>query len=231
MSEVTNNEDLRGFNPIIKERIDKLRENSEFNKRVRIFLEFIQKYPNQAAELLALRENDAHVDSLTGSLTYRGFAEHSLIIIEQIKAINPEILENTWILYGDVDGLKRTNDTQKRKAGDNLLVSINDSIKEVVGGELLGRVGSDEFAILLINIKGDSVKEVYNKIMQAVEMKRRNNVIPEWSGISFGLAKVGKNTNLKEVLYNADEAMREAKDKRINTPGERGGHVDMVLIE
>lgn len=197
------------------------------------FQEFIQKYPNQAAELLALRENDAHIDSLTGSLTYRGFTEHSLIIIEQIKAINPEILENTWVLYGDVDGLKRTNDTQNlgRKAGDNLLVSINNSIKEVVGEGLLGRVGSDEFAILLINIKGDYVKGVYNKIMQEVELKRRNNLIPEWSGISFGLAKVGENTNLKEILYKADEAMREAKDKRINTPGERGGHVDLILIE
>ncbi len=144
-------------------------------------------------------------DSLTG-LYNRIYFEEEMSRIEKTRH------GTTGILACDVDGLKLVNDTLGHDQGDRLLAAaarvIRDSFRE---GDLVARIGGDEFAVILPNTTPSAVENACQRIQEAVDTY--NLTTPEFSlSISVGFAiRNGSHKNLKDVFKEADNHMYRKK--------------------
>jgi diguanylate cyclase (GGDEF)-like protein len=85
-------------------------------------------------------------DDLTGLLNRRGFFT---LAQQQIKLAN-RTKRRLFLIYGDLDGLKKINDTLGHAAGDLILVETTRLLREVFReSDIIARLGGDEFAVLL----------------------------------------------------------------------------------
>ena len=144
-------------------------------------------------------------DSLTG-LYNRIYFE------EEINRIEKARYDTVGILSCDVDGLKLVNDTLGHDKGDDLLVVAAKVIKESCReGDLVARIGGDEFSIILPNTTESAVENACQRIQEAITNYNVNN--PELPlSISVGFAvKNGFHRSLKELFKEADNSMYRKK--------------------
>jgi diguanylate cyclase (GGDEF)-like protein/PAS domain S-box-containing protein len=144
-------------------------------------------------------------DPLTG-LYNRIYFEEEMSRIEKAR------YETVGILVCDVDGLKLVNDTLGHDQGDRLLIAaarvIRESFRE---GDLVARIGGDEFAIVLPNTTEPAVENACQRIQETVDTY--NAATPELPlSISVGFAvRNGSHKNLKDVFKEADNHMYRKK--------------------
>jgi diguanylate cyclase (GGDEF)-like protein/PAS domain S-box-containing protein len=144
-------------------------------------------------------------DPLTG-LYNRVYFEEEMSRMEKTRD------ETVGILSCDVDGLKLVNDTLGHDQGDRLLIAaarvIRESFRE---GDLVARIGGDEFAVILPNTTEPSVENACQRIQEAVDIY--NATTPELPlSISAGFSiKNGSHRNLKDVFKEADNHMYRKK--------------------
>lgn len=100
----------------------------------------------EASLLRSELERMATVDELTGCLNRRAV----LASLAETLADHDGAGSGTAVVFIDLDGLKRVNDTEGHEAGDRLLVSAAARLRESLrDGDLLGRLGGDEFLVVL----------------------------------------------------------------------------------
>jgi diguanylate cyclase (GGDEF)-like protein len=107
-----------------------------------------------------------------------------------------------------VDGLKLVNDTLGHDQGDNLLVAAARVIRESFrDGDLVARIGGDEFSVILPNTTESAVESACQRIQEAVA--NHNALHPELPlSISIGFAvSNGVYRNLKDLFKDADNNM------------------------
>jgi diguanylate cyclase (GGDEF)-like protein len=109
----------------------------------------------------------------------------------------------------DLDGLKATNDREGHAAGDRLIVAVAEAIATVVReGDVLARIGGDEFAAFIFDAHEEAAREVARRMLVAAREAPGTSVPPR---LSIGVA-VGSATNsAAEILRRADDAMYLAK--------------------
>ncbi len=116
------------------------------------------------------------------------------------------------IIVCDVDGLKFINDTLGHDAGDTLLESaakvIDSSFRR---GDIVSRIGGDEFAILLIHSDEKTVESACNRIREAIN--KYNESGPEIPlSISLGFAvSTQADQGISELFKEADNNMYREK--------------------
>lgn len=99
------------------------------------------------AELARLSE----VDDLTGLANRRGFFAELRRAMPEADATGRSVV----VLYCDVDGLKRVNDTYGHEAGDLLLVEVARRLQlEFTDARCVARPGGDEFGVVLVTAPG-----------------------------------------------------------------------------
>ena len=103
----------------------------------------------------------------------------------------------------DLDHFKAFNDTRGHAAGDELLRQVAGSWSAVVrGGDLLARIGGEEFAFVVV----DSARTV------AVDLAERlRAAVPTGATCSIGLARREPGERLAAALERADQALYRAK--------------------
>jgi diguanylate cyclase (GGDEF)-like protein len=119
------------------------------------------------------------------------------------------------LLYIDIDQFKLINDTSGHVSGDNLIKNIAQALHlELFTGDMLCRLGGDEFGVLLSNVDTFEARSVANRLVKAV--KRMTFM---WSGIthkvsiSIGVVLVDEYSLDREaVMSQADVAMYSAKE-------------------
>jgi diguanylate cyclase (GGDEF)-like protein len=119
-------------------------------------------------------------------------------------------------LYIDVDGFKQVNDTFGHGAGDELLRVVAARLAgSLRGGDTVGRIGGDEFVVLLEpltlevgpELVAERLVEVVREPIELVEAPGR----PVLVTASVGLA-MGWQTTAEKLLRNADLALYSAKE-------------------
>lgn len=154
----------------------------------------------------------AHHDALTG-LPNRTLLEDR--IAQAIRYASRHRRQIT-VAFIDLDNFKLVNDTLGHRAGDDLLKTMAERMKECVRGtDTVVRLGGDEFVIVLVDQFNDS-----DQIERSLTRIRENITRPvsvaghEWQiTYSMGLARYPQDGDTSDqLLMKADQAMYLAKD-------------------
>lgn len=161
-------------------------------------------------------ERLAFYDALTGlqnRLLFRDQLEREIIICQRDKS-------QLALMYLDLDHFKRVNDTMGHDAGDELLVTVANRLRNCLRQEdAVARFGGDEFAIMLTGIGSPHYASIVaNKIIselnKPIYIKTQEVVV----GVSIGITLAPHDGNSLSTLFkNADLAMYQAKDKGRNS--------------
>ena len=149
-------------------------------------------------------------DELTGLYNRRGFftlAEHLLKMAKRQQS-------GLFMLYCDLDGLKRINDTLGHQKGDWALIDTANILKETFrGSDITARIGGDEFVVMPIETTGDNLEIVINRLQKAVEMDNTKSKREYNLSISTGTAYFDPLSpcTIDELLSQADRLMYEQK--------------------
>lgn len=152
-------------------------------------------------------------DSLTGVLNRRGFEEAALRAVANGRRQRQSIS----VAIADIDHFKSINDRYGHTIGDRTLSFVCGRLKSGLrGGDLVGRIGGEEFALLLVNSSAEQAAEAMERIRADIAAGVCENGAPAPVTTSFGVASVilGGPTPeqmLAEALDRADRALYRCK--------------------
>ncbi|AEE14927.1 diguanylate cyclase with PAS/PAC sensor [Thermodesulfobium narugense DSM 14796] len=119
------------------------------------------------------------------------------------------------VMFLDLDRFKDVNDTLGHKIGDSLLQHVSAKLQETIREtDILARMGGDEFAILVPDLKDkNEIKPLAKRILKLFENPFTVNNNSFKLGISIGISIYPYDAkNYEELLTNADTAMYSAKN-------------------
>ena len=164
-------------------------------------------------------------DELTGVLNRRGIKEkfetlfkETLYLQGKHKSKRKIEIENISVIFIDIDDFKKINDAFGHAAGDKVLkVAVAVFKKKIRGIDLLGRIGGEEFVVVLA---GATENEAYEKAEEIRKHIQKRCLIPKNKNLkitlSIGVAslKKSKAKDVMGLISMADKAMYEAKTNR-----------------
>lgn len=211
---------LKGEN---QEHIFKARANDNDYEWFHIKSSFVYNELNNLVEIFGTMENiqqkknleeRAYHDMMTGALNKTTFEEQARIMIEE-----RDIQEKHGIIFIDLDDFKKVNDTLGHSYGDSLLTTVGTRLKRLVrGDDLVGRIGGDEFAVVLKNIMSqESVIERTNIMLQSLQrdFSFDNKVIGIKASVGVSIYPEHGN-DYKSLISRADMAVYESKRRGKN---------------
>ena len=154
--------------------------------------------------------NMALRDALTGLPNRIALSER----IDQALTHGAEGKESFALLFLDLDGFKKVNDSLGHDSGDALLIEVSHRIKGVVREtDTVARLGGDEFVVLLRDIDQVATAErIAKAIIDEISAPFTLQGKPAKVGTSIGVALYPDHGGTREALLKAaDEAMYQAK--------------------
>ena len=162
-------------------------------------------------------ENLAHHDRLTGLPNRVGFEEYTRLIADRRSSPGSGAI----LMYMDLDGFKKVNDTLGHAAGDELLrIVAQRLLGQLREGDMAARLGGDEFVAVLRHGHADSRKVAMaaaGRILYAIREPYLLDGREATVGISIGAAAWPEDgADLQEVMKLADAALYKSKHKGKN---------------
>jgi diguanylate cyclase (GGDEF)-like protein len=152
----------------------------------------------------------ASTDDLTGLHNRRAF----LASAERALASARRKGEDLALLILDLDDFKGVNDTYGHPVGDLVLIGVAEILARSVRRQVdvVGRVGGEEFAVLLPGHDQDSARWVAEDIRTAIAAARVRTPAGEIvATASVGCASIASGDSVSTALHRADEALYAAK--------------------
>jgi len=179
-------------------------EGNTFIGRIFLFTDITDKV-NFLTEL----EKAAYIDTLTGLYNRKHFTELAEADIQRAIRINQSI----YTAMVDIDFFRKINDNYGHTAGDMVLKSAADIIRQTIRSyDLLGRYGGEKFIILFAISDEEEVNKLAERIKENME-----HIFTTYEGdeikitCSIGISKLLKTDTLQTVIQKADEALCVAK--------------------
>jgi len=154
----------------------------------------------------------ALTDELTGLYNRRGFlclSERQLKIACRSGCV-------VGLFYIDVDGLKRINDSLGHSAGDFALMHTAEVLRMTFReSDVVGRLGGDEFGVLAVEDSSMSEAVIMARLRTSLKTIRAQESRYQLS-LSVGVIQFisRATTSIAELMFQADEAMYQAKRKQ-----------------
>ncbi len=155
----------------------------------------------------------ASTDVLTGLLNRRAFMEEAQ---GKFKLANRYQRPLSFLMI-DIDHFKRVNDTYGHHAGDLVLAALSNVMKGCLREtDILGRIGGEEFAIILPETGLDQTAELAERLLEKV---RTTTIEIEFGRkisltTSIGVATVPSlSVDVDKTMKEADKALYEAKSE------------------
>ncbi len=184
-------------------------------KLIEDIIEYARTNPDIAKKMM---HEALHVDTSTGILSRRGLET----FLEEASSS-----KESGILYIDLMGLKKLNDTHGHQAGDKAILDVATSLRKIIRKKTkerpsdalflnheVGRMGGDEFVVVLKNVGGyDGLIKVARRIQKFFNLY---SIAP----IAIGGAIYRKGEeNIEQVVNDADKAMYDIKDQLYEKEG------------
>jgi diguanylate cyclase (GGDEF)-like protein len=167
-------------------------------------------------------------DELTGLHNRRGF----FTLGQQQMKIAKRIRKEVFLVFLDIDNLKKTNDSFGHSAGDKLLAGVAAILRTTLReADVIARIGGDEFAVLAMRSKTSSEKMLLRRINEQVRLFNRKETQGHPLSLSMGIVRYDpkKYATLEDLLTQADFLMYQQKrSKQNSTPDtnpSRGEHL------
>lgn len=170
---------------------------------------------NEQHRLLEIAHADliarAKIDHMTGLLNRES-------LFEAVKISRARIDTGAFLMI-DADHFKAINDNFGHATGDRALKLIAFAIENVTRkGDLVGRIGGEEFCVFLPNASGDTAKRVAERIRSEVDATHfysDDDVLYPLT-VSIGCTTAPKNESNSQILSRADQALYTAKQRGRN---------------
>jgi diguanylate cyclase (GGDEF)-like protein len=187
------------------------REQTLLERALRYAAESEQRMADQLARISQL-EDLSNTDALTGLLNRRGFCDHLGYAIGRARRYG----ETGIIAYCDLDNFKSVNDGHGHATGDALLIHVGGQLAGSVRDiDLIGRLGGDEFGIVLVNANWKNGVKRITSLHWTLE-----NTPLDFQGesinaqLSIGMEPYGPQDSVEDLLHRADMAMYYNKRRR-----------------
>lgn len=152
----------------------------------------------------------ASIDPLTGVANRRGVEHFTSAAMRHARAHH----EPLAVLALDVDRFKSINDSFGHAAGDRVLQHIAVACQEALrDGDLLGRIGGEEFLAVLPRSSIDQASEVAERLRKRIEALAPEDLPPGLrTTISIGVAQMSpQDGGFADLERRADDALYRAK--------------------
>jgi diguanylate cyclase (GGDEF)-like protein len=159
-------------------------------------------------------------DDLTGLLNRRGFRLLAASRLEEARRGGHDVL----LVYADLDGFKRINDTFGHNQGDQALVRVAAGLKRTFRRtDILARIGGDEFVALVTDdpcCSAESVGRRLRENLARVPADARYDL-----SISVGVARWDPREmpSLRRMMAVADRRLNQTKQARSSTAARVAG--------
>ena len=179
--------------------------NAEKEKEVRILLEDVAVCFSIAIynkKHLSRTELAAATDSLTGlynRVTYK----------KDVITFDKEKPSDFACVYIDVNELHMHNNKYGHAAGDEMLLYIANTLKEVFYGHHIYRMGGDEFLVFAEKTQQEEIKKDIELLIERLK--------PVNYHVAIGMSYRSQNTNTDEIVREAEVRMYDAKAKYYQT--------------
>jgi len=207
--------------------IEKIEIKLNILNKEKFFLFSLSKVSNNEIlivvdDITQIKENEEKLrylalhDPLTGLPNRKYLFEQLSQLIIQANRHNRKLA----IIFLDIDNFKDINDSYGHEIGDKVLSAVAETIKyHLRPGDIIGRIGGDEFIIILDDIaKIEDINIIANKLNKAIE--NIPNYIKSKLGIdickitfSMGISVFpDDSTDINELIKFADTALYKAKE-------------------
>ena len=115
----------------------------------------------------------------------------------------------------DIDHFKRVNDARGHVAGDRVLARVAQACQDALRQcDVLGRIGGEEFLVLLPNTRLDQALPIAERLRMAVSALNLADVGGDLAvTISLGMAEYLAGEDLEALVHRADHALYRAKER------------------
>ncbi len=169
----------------------------------------IKRYAEKIEEIAA-------IDFLTGTLNRRSIFE----VIDKEMSRSTRYEHDFSLLICDIDHFKKVNDTYGHQVGDDALKHFSNLIEKALRKEdVLGRIGGEEFIVLLPQTSKEEASKVAEKLRSTVEsypmnFEHEGEQKELFMKASFGLTTFDKfkDSTSDDLYLRADQALYEAKE-------------------
>lgn len=152
----------------------------------------------------------ATTDALTGLANRRAFMDRFSLELARAQRPGP----NSTLLILDIDHFKAINDRYGHPAGDAVLsrlsLLLGTSLRNV---DLIGRIGGEEFAVLLVETSAQMAQPVIDRLIEHI--RETPVTLPDGTSLSFtasiGSTEILWGDTIDTAIQRADEALYSAK--------------------
>ena len=181
-----------------------LRRIIDINMRERLMQQELEE-KNRILSVISIQ------DELSQLLNRRGFMEKATQLIAEHEG------EKAYLVFGDVDHLKETNDCFGHAAGDFAIQTASDYMRNCMPeGAITARIGGDEFVSMFVANEVESGEIIINRVKEfAVEFNKTCDQ-PFYVEMSVGIHEFVCNskTDMAELFKYSDAVLYEQKSNR-----------------
>lgn len=160
---------------------------------------------------------ESRIDHLTELPNRRAFDEK----VRELLACQERIARGFALAIFDLDHFKALNDAHGHAAGDAVLRTVSKALAEIRRStDFLGRIGGEEFALLLPQTglsECRAAAERYRKAIEATKLRTGGQTLSVTA--SFGVALSRPGEPFSELMIRADQALYAAKRSGRNQVG------------
>lgn len=160
-------------------------------------------------------------DMLTHLYNRAGFFHYAKILLERLREEGSKV----FLIFMDLDGLKKVNDTMGHEAGDELICSMAEIIKQNVGETSIAmRYGGDEFVVLGRCADNDGIAERFvAELREGMQRRNKRSKSPYELKASIGVSvyRACEIENLGALISRTDRKMYKEKWQKHAEKGDR----------
>ena len=162
-------------------------------------------------------EGLADRDALTPLLNRRAFVRE----LSRVRTFSQRYGSPACLVYFDVDGFKGVNDRYGHAAGDACLHAVSERLtSNVRESDIVGRMGGDEFAVILVQT--DAATAAAKAAGLAAAIGRTPVQFGDGSArlhVSYGVREISPDMDSETLIADADAAMFAHKRERRSLSG------------